>query len=208
MSLFLDEISIWISRLRETYGLPWCGWASLTSFEGLDGTKREKKGEITLLACWAGTFVFSCPWTGTHTIGFPGSQASRLGIKPQHLFPRVSNLLMADRGLLSLHNQMSEFLVINLSVSLPILTRWKRLWCWEGLGAEGEGDNRGWDGWLASLLDGRESEWTPGVGDGQGGLACCDSWGRKEFDTTERLNWTELNLLLVLLLWNTLLHQV
>ena len=42
-------------------------------------------------------------------------------------------------------------------------------------------------------LDGRESEWTPGDGDGQGGLACCDSWGRKESDTTERLNWTELN---------------
>ena len=37
-------------------------------------------------------------------------------------------------------------------------------------------------------LDGRESERTPGDGDGQGGLACCDSWGRKEFDTTERLN--------------------
>ena len=42
-------------------------------------------------------------------------------------------------------------------------------------------------------LDGRESECTPGVGDGQGGLACCDSWGRKESDTTEWLNWTELN---------------
>ena len=41
-------------------------------------------------------------------------------------------------------------------------------------------------------LDGRESEWTPGDGDGQGGLACCDSWGHKEPDTTERLNWTEL----------------
>ena len=40
-------------------------------------------------------------------------------------------------------------------------------------------------------LDGHESEWTPGVGDGQGGLACCDSWGCKESDTTERLNWTE-----------------
>ena len=39
-------------------------------------------------------------------------------------------------------------------------------------------------------LDGRESEWTPGVGDGQGGLACCDTWVRKESDTTERLNWT------------------
>ena len=42
-------------------------------------------------------------------------------------------------------------------------------------------------------LDGCESEWTPGVGDGQGGLACCDSWGRKELDMTEQLNWTELN---------------
>ena len=41
--------------------------------------------------------------------------------------------------------------------------------------------------------DGREFEWTPGVGDGQGGLACCDSWGRKESNTTERLKWTELN---------------
>ena len=32
-----------------------------------------------------------------------------------------------------------------------MLTHWKRLWCWEGLGAGGEGDNRGWDGWMASL---------------------------------------------------------
>ena len=30
------------------------------------------------------------------------------------------------------------------------LTHWKRLWCWQGLGAEGEGDDRGWDGWMAS----------------------------------------------------------
>ena len=52
-----------------------------------------------------------------------------------------------------------------------------------------EDEMAGWHQWL----DGRESEWTPGVGDGQGGLACCDSWGRKESDTTERLNWTELN---------------
>ena len=33
--------------------------------------------------------------------------------------------------------------------------------------------------------------WTLGVGDGQGGLACCNSWGRKELDTTEQLNWTD-----------------
>ena len=41
-------------------------------------------------------------------------------------------------------------------------------------------------------LDGHGFGWTLGVGDGQGGLACCNSWGRKESDTTEQLNWTEL----------------
>ena len=40
-------------------------------------------------------------------------------------------------------------------------------------------------------LDGPEFEWTPGVGDGQGGLACCNSRGHKELDKTEQLNWTE-----------------
>ena len=53
-----------------------------------------------------------------------------------------------------------------------------------------EDEMAGWHHWLA----GREFEWTPGVGDGQGGLVCCDSWGRKEWDTTEQLNWTELRL--------------
>jgi len=41
-------------------------------------------------------------------------------------------------------------------------------------------------------LNGHEFEQTPGVGDGQGGLACCSPWGHKESDTTEQLNWTEL----------------
>ena len=41
-------------------------------------------------------------------------------------------------------------------------------------------------------FDGHKFEWTPGVGDGQGILACCDSWGRKESDTTERLNWLNI----------------
>ena len=43
-------------------------------------------------------------------------------------------------------------------------------------------------GWHQQL-DGHGFGWTPGVGDGQGGLACCDSWGGKESDTTEKLNW-------------------
>ena len=48
----------------------------------------------------------------------------------------------------------------------------------------------GWRHWL----DGREFERAPGVGDGQGSLACCSPWGCKSSDTTERLNWTKLNL--------------
>ena len=47
------------------------------------------------------------------------------------------------------------------------------------------------DGWH-HRLDAHEFGWTPGVGDGQGGLACCNPWGQKESDTTEWLNWTEM----------------
>ena len=51
-------------------------------------------------------------------------------------------------------------------------------------------------------LNGLEFGWTPGVGVGQGSLVCCSSWGHKESDTTEQLNWTELNWCL---LWRILL---
>ena len=71
------------------------------------------------------------------------------------------------------------------------LTHWKRPWCWERLRARGEGSSREWEGWMASWTQWTWFGWTPGVGDGQGGLACCGSWSRKESDTTERLNWTE-----------------
>ena len=59
-----------------------------------------------------------------------------------------------------------------LATSCEELTHWKRPWCWEGLGAGGEGDDRGWDGWMASLtwwtwvwMNSRSWWWTwrPGV---------------------------------------------
>ena len=67
----------------------------------------------------------------------------------------------------------------------------KRPWCWERLKVGGEGDDRGWNGWMAS-----PTQWTwvwvnSEVGDGQGGLVCCSPWGRKGLDTTEWLDWTE-----------------
>ena len=65
-------------------------------------------------------------------------------------------------------------------------------WCWERLKV-GEGDDRGWDGWMASptqwtwvWVNSRSWWWTRR-------LACCSPWGCKESDTTEWLNWTEPN---------------
>ena len=66
------------------------------------------------------------------------------------------------------------------------------------LGGIGVRRKRGWQRKVAGWhhwLNGRESEWTPGDFDGLGGLAWCDSWGHKESDMTEWLNWTELNIL-------------
>ena len=77
---------------------------------------------------------------------------------------------------------------------LPFLDYAGRDWEQEEKGTT-EYEMAGWHHWL----DGHEFEWTPGVGDGQGGLACCNSWGHKELDTTERLNWTELTFTMITL---------
>ena len=71
------------------------------------------------------------------------------------------------------------------------LTHLKRLWCWKDWEQEKKGRTEdemvGWH----HRLNGHGFGWTPGVGDGQEGLACCSSWGHKESDMTELLNWTE-----------------
>ena len=79
-----------------------------------------------------------------------------------------------------------------LATSCEELTHWKILWCWEGLGAGGEGDNRGWDGWMASLtwwtwvwVNSRSWWWTgrPGV-----------LWFMESQSRTWLNDWTELKL--------------
>ena len=62
-----------------------------------------------------------------------------------------------------------------------------RVWGQEEKGTT-EDEMAGWH----HRLDGQEFGWTMGVGGGQGGLACCSSWGHKESDTTEWLNWTDV----------------
>ena len=71
------------------------------------------------------------------------------------------------------------------------LTHWKRPWCWEKLKAQGEGDDRGRDGWMASPFWWTWVWTSSGVGDGQGSLACYSPWGCKELYMTEQLNWTK-----------------
>ena len=80
---------------------------------------------------------------------------------------------------------------------LFLCKHWKRPWCWEGLGAEGEGDDRGWDGWMASLtqwtwvwVNSGSWWWTgrPGVLRFMGSQRVGQDWATE-------LNWTLLNLL-------------
>ena len=81
-----------------------------------------------------------------------------------------------------------------LATSYEELTHWKRFWCWEGLGSGGEGDDRGWDGWMASL-----TQWT-WVRVNSGSWWWTERLGMLQFmglqrvrhDWATELNWTEV----------------
>ena len=97
---------------------------------------------------------------------------------------------------ISLEAMMLEY-SSTLATSCEELTHWKRPWSWEGMGAGGEGDERGWDGWMASpnrwtwvWVNSRSRWWTgrPGV---------LQYMGLQRVGHAEWLNWTELN-------WGTL----
>ena len=64
------------------------------------------------------------------------------------------------------------------------LPRWKRPWCCERLKVGGKGNHRGWNGWMASPVNGLEFEQAPGV-DGQESLVCCSPWDHKQLGMTE-----------------------
>ena len=96
----------------------------------------------------------------------------------------------------SVEGQMLKLKLQYLATWCEELTHLKRPWCWERLRPGGVGDDRGWDGWMASLtwwtwVD--EFEKAPGVGDGQGSLEYFSPWGCKV--STQMSNWTELPIL-------------
>ena len=95
----------------------------------------------------------------------------------------------------SLEEPMLKLKLYTLATCCEELAHWKRPWCWEGLRAEGEGGNRGWDGWMASPTQWTWVWATPGDSEGEGSLACSSPWGQtglSNWTTTSQKNWGSL----------------
>ena len=106
----------------------------------------------------------------------------------------ITNLdnLLRSRDITLLTTGRTDAEADTLAIWCEELTHLKRPWCWERLKKGGEGDDRGWDGWMASSAQ-RTWVWVNlGPGDGQGSLACCSPYAHKESDMNEWLNLTEL----------------
>ena len=128
--------------------------------------------ELMLLNCGAGEDSWESPWTARRS--------------NQSILKEISPGCSLEGTMLKLKLQYFGHLMQRVD-SLE-KTNAGRDWRQEEKGKTEE-EMAGWHHWL----DGREFEWTPGVGDGQGGLACCDSWCLKELDMTEPLIWSDLN---------------
>ena len=94
----------------------------------------------------------------------------------------------------SLEGLMLKLKLQNFGHLMRRLTHWKRLWCWEGLGAGGEGDDRGWDGWMVSPIqwtwvwvNSGSWWWT-----GRPGMLLFIGSQRVRHDWVTELNWTEI----------------
>ena len=105
-----------------------------------------------------------------------------------------------DRSWVFLEGMMLNWNSNTLATSCEELTHWKRLWCREGLGAGGEGDDRGWDGWMASptwwtwiWMNSGSWWWT-----GRPGMLRFMGSQRVRHDWVTELNWTELFHLILL----------
>ena len=132
--------------------------------------KKDKYGRIDAFEQWCWRRLLRVPWTARRS-----DQSILKEISPEY----------------SLEGLMLKLKLQYFGHLMQRADSLERSWCWERLKTGEEEDNRGWDGWMAS-----PTQWiwvwvNSGVGDGQGGLVCCDSWGPKESDTTEQLNWTE-----------------
>ena len=136
--------------------------------------KKAERRRIDAFALWCWRRLLRVPWTARRP--------------NQSILKEISPGCSLEGMMLKLKLQYFGHLVQSWLIGKDSDAR--RDWGQEEKGTT-EDEMAGWH----RRLDGHEFEWTPGDGDGQGGLTCCDSWGRKESDTTERLNWIELNII-------------
>ena len=132
--------------------------------------KKAERRRIDAFKLWCWKRVLRVPWTARRS--------------NQSILKEFSPGCSLEGLMLKLKLQYFGHLIWRVNSMEKILMLW-------GIGcrrrSEWQDEMVGWH----HQLNGHEFEWTPGVGDGQGGLGCCSSWGHKESDTTERLNWTE-----------------
>jgi len=133
--------------------------------------KKAECQKIDAFELWCWRRLLRVPWTARRP--------------NQSILKEISPGISLEAMMLKLKLQYFGHLM--RSVDSLDKTDARRDWGQEEKGTT-EDEMTGWHHWL----DGRESQWTSGVGDGQWGLACYDSWGRKELDTTERLIWSDL----------------
>ena len=124
-----------------------------------------------------------------HVLAIVNSAVMNFGVHVS-LWILILSVCMPSSGIAGLYSSSLEGMMLKLKLQYFGHLMWRVDSLEKTLMLGGIGGRRrkarqdemaGWHHWL----DGRESEWTPGVGDGQGGLACCDSWGHKESDMTE-----------------------
>ena len=143
--------------------------------------KKAESQRINAFGLWCWRRLLSVPW-----IARRANQSILKEISPEHSLEEL--MLKLKRQYFGHLMQRAEWFI------------WKDPDAGKDWGQEEKGMTEGgMVGWHHQLK-GHEFEQTPGVGDGQGGLACCSPWGHKELDTSERLNWTEL-------LWTKTLSQ-
>ena len=132
--------------------------------------KKVEHWRTDALELWCWRRLLRVPWTARRS--------------NQYILKEISPRISLEGMMLKLKLQYFGHLMQKVD-------SWKSLWCWVGLVAGGEGDDRGWDAWMASLtrwmwvwVNSRNWSWIgrPGV---------LQFMGRKESDTTEWLNWTE-----------------
>ena len=133
--------------------------------------KKAEHWRTDAFELWCWRRLLRAPWTARRS--------------KQSILKEISSEYSLDGLILMLKFQSFGYL-IQRADSFEKTLMLGGIWGQEEKGTT-EDEMAGWHHWL----DGCESEWTPGVGDGQGGLVCWGSWGRKELDTTEWLNWTE-----------------